>query len=89
MSMRVTRTPQRSKHARVFATNYASSDHRERMRQLVNLHDIVAGKDLMAVEPSACVPNGFGADSQHYRRGRNPSLQGARPGLLGAECADR
>src|SRR5208282_2802326 len=67
----------RREHARVLAADDAGADYREGARELVELHHVVAGKDVVTVERSARIAGRMSADGQHDGRGGNFSLQTA------------
>ena len=67
----------RRKHARILASDDARTDHRQRARQLVELHDVVARKDRGAIQRSPRIARRLGADRQHDGGRSDPSLQPA------------
>ena len=69
---------ERREHARVLAPDHARADHRERARQLVELHHVVAGEDVGAIERGALVARRMGADGQHDIGGADASLHAAQ-----------
>ena len=52
---------ERGEDAGVLAADHAGADDRERARQLVEMQDVVAGEDALAVERDMRVARGLGA----------------------------
>ena len=45
--------PQRGEHAGVFAADHAAADHRQRLRQMIQLEQAIAGEDRLAIKRDA------------------------------------